>query len=130
MKASNLKILLSQCFSTFLLSHKLKLCWYMDQFWKIYVIGIKINKKPSPFFYSNPSIYYISQRFPTTLFITTPRLFRNKEYPSTIILAYVIINFCQFHSCTFILYCTNIIFIHYLSPARLFKPVLSLGTWE
>ena len=62
----------SECFSTFLASHKLQLCSYIGKFCYIYVIGVKINKK-LPHLFQRPT-YYISLNFPT------PSLLRPSTY--------------------------------------------------
>ena len=49
----NLKNLFSHCFRTFSPFHNLQLCSYIDKFWYIYVIVIKINKK-LPLFIPTP----------------------------------------------------------------------------
>ena len=66
---SNLKNLFSHCLSSFFPFHKLQLCLYIGKFWYIYVIGIKINKKP-------PCLLYFTE-FSDPLFIKTLSFIRD-----------------------------------------------------
>ena len=68
----NLIFLFSHCFSTFFLFHKLQLCSYIDKFWYIYVIGIKINKSKSPLGLFHSPAYHISLNFQTPCLLRPP----------------------------------------------------------
>ena len=66
MKALHLRILLSHSFSTFPPFHKLQFSSYIYKFGYIYVIGIKINKKPFH------SIYFTEYSDPLSCLLRAP----------------------------------------------------------